>query len=412
MHLKSVTEPAPCEYEVTVCVPSLCVTKPSASPVHYSGSSSSRGSNEEKDSDNREESDDGGEVSYPSSPENHAKEDALTRASRKRDERRRSQHSSISSSSSSSSESHRYDERSLTAARIGRTMSPRERQAYKEAARRMFVHAYDGYMYHAYPRGELAPVSCSGQAFDMIRLPAVTLIDTLDTLVVMGNYTEFRRAVVLVKRALPSKFDFDDNVSVFETTIRILGGLLSAHQLATDPILNIYPKVSFSFYDFYFVLLQPQNNILIVFLLIRGSSCTATRLFFYPTPSPNLISCRFLKHQMKDGSTAYDGILLDLAIDLGERLLLAFHTPTGIPYGTVNLRHGVPKGETPVASLAGAGSLALEFTMLSHLSGLPEYGIAAQQAALALHSRRTPLGLLGKHVNVRSGKVRGRIFGS
>lgn len=244
MHLKSVSEPFPCEYEVTVCVPSLCVTKPSASPVRYSGSSSSRGgSNDiEEDVNDSEEAEDGGEVTYPSSPQDHSNEDAVTRASRRRDERRRIQQSS-SSSSSSSSETQRNDERSLIAARIGRIMSPREREAYKEAARRMFVQAYDGYMYHAYPKGELAPVTCSGRSFDMIRLPAVTLIDTLDTLVVMGNFTEFRRAVLLVKRALPSKFDFDDSVSVFETTIRILGGLLSAHQLATDPILNVYPKV-------------------------------------------------------------------------------------------------------------------------------------------------------------------------
>ena len=38
----------------------------------------------------------------------------------------------------------------------------------------------------------------------------------------------------------------------------------------------------------------------------------------------------------------------------------AFETATGIPFGTVNLRSGVPKGETPVSSLAGAGSLSLE----------------------------------------------------
>ena len=40
--------------------------------------------------------------------------------------------------------------------------------------------------------------------------------------------------------------------------------------------------------------------------------------------------------------------LLRLATDLGERLLPAFHTATGIPIGTVNLRYGVPVGETPV----------------------------------------------------------------
>ena len=38
----------------------------------------------------------------------------------------------------------------------------------------------------------------------------------------------------------------------------------------------------------------------------------------------------------------YDGQLLRLATDLAERLMPAFHTPTGLPYPRVNLRHGVP----------------------------------------------------------------------
>lgn len=41
----------------------------------------------------------------------------------------------------------------------------------------------------------------------------------------------------------------------------------------------------------------------------------------------------------------------------------------GIPYGTVNLKKGVPEGETMEASLAGAGSLTLEFSVLSALTG-------------------------------------------
>ena len=36
----------------------------------------------------------------------------------------------------------------------------------------------------------------------------------------------------------------------------------------------------------------------------------------------------------------YRGELLALALDLGWRLLKAFDTPTGIPYGAVNLLHG------------------------------------------------------------------------
>lgn len=44
------------------------------------------------------------------------------------------------------------------------------------------------------------------------------------------------------------------------------------------------------------------------------------------------------------------------------------HFP-GIPFGTVNLKKGVPVGETTESSLAGAGSLSLEFSVLSALTG-------------------------------------------
>jgi ER degradation enhancer, mannosidase alpha-like 2 len=47
---------------------------------------------------------------------------------------------------------------------------------------------------------------------------SLTLIDALDTLAVMGNYTEFRRVAQLLTSTLD--FDRDINVSVFETNIR------------------------------------------------------------------------------------------------------------------------------------------------------------------------------------------------
>lgn len=73
------------------------------------------------------------------------------------------------------------------------------------------------------------------------------MIDTLDTLVVVHDHEEFRRAVALLVEHLPRGFDFDVNVSVFETTIRLVGGLLSAHLFAIDPLLEIYSvRVSLS----------------------------------------------------------------------------------------------------------------------------------------------------------------------
>ena len=47
---------------------------------------------------------------------------------------------------------------------------------------------------------------------------SLTLIDALDTLVVMGNYSEFGRVSSLLSTTL--NFEQDVNVSVFETNIR------------------------------------------------------------------------------------------------------------------------------------------------------------------------------------------------
>ena len=39
--------------------------------------------------------------------------------------------------------------------------------------------------------------------------------------------------------------------------------------------------------------------------------------------------------------------------------------PSGMPYGTVNLRHGVPAGETPITCTAGVGTFVVEFGQFS-----------------------------------------------
>ena len=45
--------------------------------------------------------------------------------------------------------------------------------------------------------------------------------------------------------------------------------------------------------------------------------------------------------EASDGNTAdfYDGALLSLATDLVERMMPSFDSTTGLPYGSVNLRH-------------------------------------------------------------------------
>lgn len=92
----------------------------------------------------------------------------------------------------------------------------------------MFHHAYDGYLRHAHPFDELRPLSCDG--VDTWGSYQLTLIDALDTLIIMGNASEFRRVYGIISQR--DNFDADINVSVFETNIRILGGLISGHLFA------------------------------------------------------------------------------------------------------------------------------------------------------------------------------------
>lgn len=99
---------------------------------------------------------------------------------------------------------------------------------FREEVREMFQHAYNSYLKYAYPYDELRPLSCDG--VDTWGSYSLTLIDALDTLAIMGNNTEFQRVVDIL--TAKENFDANINVSVFETNIRIIGGLISAHLLS------------------------------------------------------------------------------------------------------------------------------------------------------------------------------------
>ncbi|CAZ83013.1 unnamed protein product [Tuber melanosporum] len=155
-------------------------------------------------------------------------------------------------------------------------------------------------------------------------------------------------------------FDIDAKVQVFETTIRILGGLLSAHLFATRSLASLPVGV------------QP-------------------------------------KYEYKDE-------LLDLAYDLGLRLLPALtESPTGLPYPRINLRYGSVKeaasDEITETCTAGAGSLVLEFTTLSQLTGDLQFQEAAKRAFEAVWNRRSDLGLFGGGVDAESGLWNGPVGG-
>ena len=114
-------------------------------------------------------------------------------------------------------------------------MQREERRALREEVRDLFTHAWDNYMEHAFPMDVLLPMSCKGS--DGWGGMSMTVLDTLDTLAIMGNASEFERMVNWCIAHID--FDIDETVSVFETNIRALGGLISAHLLAIDPRLGL-----------------------------------------------------------------------------------------------------------------------------------------------------------------------------
>lgn len=173
---------------------------------------------------------------------------------------------------------------------ISESQSPwvAKKKRMRDKVRNMFYHAYDNYMTHAFPHDELKPLTKTFTNslselgnLKLEHLPqdyngsALTLIESLSSLVIMGNNTEFERAVLWLSENLT--FDVDARTNLFECNIRVLGGLVSAHLLASD---------------------------------------SSKKLF----------------------QGAYKNQLLVLAEDLGKRFLPAFNTPTGLPYAWINLK--------------------------------------------------------------------------
>ncbi|CAG9768168.1 unnamed protein product [Ceutorhynchus assimilis] len=233
---------------------------------------------------------------------------------------------------------------------------PREEQlALRDEARDMFYHAYNAYMENAYPADELMPLSCQGRyrgltpnrgdIDESLGNFSLTLIDTLDTLVVLNDLEEFEHAVKLIIKDV--NFDNDVLVSVFETNIRVVGGLLSAHILAD--------------------LLQQRDGIMLW----------------------------------------YNGELLNMAKDVGYRLLPAFNSTTGIPYSRINLRYGIKSDRIEVlreTCTACAGSMILEMAALSRLTGEPIFEEKAHKSMDELWKmRHRSSDLMGTVLNVHSG---------
>ncbi|XP_044719865.1 glycosyl hydrolase family 47 protein [Hirsutella rhossiliensis] len=231
----------------------------------------------------------------------------------------------------------------------------------------MFYHGYSNYMQHAFPEDELRPLSCAPLTRDRddptriglndaLGNYSLTLIDSLSTLAILADgiaqfvlhYGDGRTGTPGGTGIRAAGFDLDSKVQVFETVIRGVGGLLSAHLFAIGelPIPGYVPRL-------------------------------------------------------------YDGQLLRLALDLAQRLLPAFYTTTGIPYPRVNLRSGIPFYVNSPLHQASADEatrdLTLELTVLSRLTGDARFEQAAKRAFWEVWRRRSDIGLIGNGIDAEHG---------
>lgn len=101
----------------------------------------------------------------------------------------------------------------------------------QEAVVKAFNHAWKAYRKYAWGKDELKPVSKSSNQWFKLGL---TLIDSLDTMWLMGLSKQFDAARSWVANEMVVGQDVD--VNLFETTIRVLGGLLSTYHLTGDKL--------------------------------------------------------------------------------------------------------------------------------------------------------------------------------
>ncbi|KAG6008885.1 hypothetical protein E4U21_003697 [Claviceps maximensis] len=216
------------------------------------------------------------------------------------------------------------------------------------AVKKAFVISWSGYYKHAFPHDTLHPVS-NGHEDDRAAW-GVTAVDALSTAIVM-NSLEIVELILehIAGINFSTTAEADYGVSLFETNIRYLGGLLSApgYDLLTGP----YKKLG--------------------------------------------------------ADVAKVDILLRQAKSLADSLSVAFDTPSGIPDGTVFLNPTRRNSGSQYNNIAEIGTLVLEWTRLSDLTGNKTYAQLVQRAeSYLLRPTGKPEawpGLVGTFVSTKNG---------
>lgn len=220
--------------------------------------------------------------------------------------------------------------------------------ARQQNVKKAFIHAWSGYKKYAMGFDELMPLSHRG--VDGLGGLGATIVDALDTAMIMGADEVVTEAGSWIETHLSHRIKEKGQVNLFETTIRVLGGLLSAYHLSGGE---------------------------------QGMNST----------------------HMGPKSIVY----LETAKQLADLLLSAFtSSPTPIPFSDVVLRdhsaHPAPDGQSSTSEVS---TLQLEFNYLSTVSGDPKYGMEAMKVLEHLKTLPKVEGLVPIYISPHSGEFNG-----
>ncbi|KAK6150037.1 hypothetical protein DH2020_017562 [Rehmannia glutinosa] len=223
-------------------------------------------------------------------------------------------------------------------------------KARQQRVKEAFLHAWSGYRNYAMGYDELMPLSHRG--IDGLGGLGATVVDALDTAMIMGVDEVVNEAGSWIEKHLPERIDGKGQVNLFETTIRVLGGLLSAYHLSGG-----------------------ENG---------GNAST------------------------KGGPKPV--VYLDNAKNLADHLLIAFtSSPSAIPFSDVVLRdrsaHPAPDG---LSSTAEVSSVQLEFNYLSSLIGDPKYSLESMKVLEHMKTLPKVKGLVPIYINPHTGEFSGK----
>ena len=222
----------------------------------------------------------------------------------------------------------------------------------REAVKEVFTTTWEGYEKYAWGMDEYNPLSRKGKNMVEGGMGWI-IVDALDTAMMMNLTSQVAKAREWISTSL--SYTADHEVNTFETTIRMLGGLLSAYYLSTT-----FPH------------LAPQRD--------------------------------------DDTNQPGEDLYIEKATDLADRLMGAYESSSGVPFASVNLNTSLGVGshlDAGASSTAEAATLQLEMKYLAKITGEPIYWQRAENVIKVIESQKREDGLLPIYIYPQTGEFRG-----